>query len=374
MASGGGAAAPQQAPAVSRFTRHYALARREQVCDFALACAASGAGVECAHGAECSRLRGLLAHAWQCTPATCAVEPRSHVSATASYLLFHAVRCSVPQGQPCSCPHCDATRPHMHALHTALATLPLELEGVTDPPSCPHAPHPYSRLRMYLLGPHEEVITYATRVRAPGHPRSAGVPLLDFLDGSVALPGLAEALKDADTGALAADAPIFERLLLRYGGRVPYGLFATEEMMALAMGAYVAEGEIRRAVPLLGMLINRVRVLVERSEESLGDEAHQLASADAFNALLQAFNAVAEVQSGLNKAGDLRRAAEHAVTVVNSGLLRYAREMHEELRERPVMITPICRTLQHLALALHRVGDYATGAGDFEVRARVMDI
>jgi hypothetical protein len=182
------------------------------------------------HGSRCVAARAALTHLRLCGPACAASAAKApdHFRQLASLAKEHAARCTLPiDSASCRVARCDALRRLAASVRTQLASLTFELEGITDPERCRHPPIPFARLATYAQGPHGEPVGAATRVRLPGTPRDAGVPLLAWLEGSVAMPGLTSAAPQTQ----------------RTGGALPPGTCSVSELEGLRLCELARRGD-----------------------------------------------------------------------------------------------------------------------------------
>ena len=198
-------------------------------------------------GSRCVAARAALAHLRLCGPACAAsAAPADHFRQLAALAKEHAARCTLPVDDSilCRVARCDALRRLAAAVRQQLAPLTFELEGITDPERCRHPPIPFARLASYAQGPHGEPVGAATRVRLPGAPREAGVPLLAWLQGSVPMPGLTQAAPQTQ----------------RTGGALPPGTCSASELEGLRLCELARRGEFEAvAAALVSELIAAAR-------------------------------------------------------------------------------------------------------------------
>ena len=142
--------------------------------------------------------RAIAHHTAECRGASCTASPPGHWRSMRILALAHAPDCSESFSHDgdwtCCWPNCDAAQQFLRLLKQGLEPLCFELEDITDPPDCRHPAKAFGSLPFDPIGPHREAIHHAVRIRLPGQPRSTGVPLLGFLEGRDAMPGLSRAL------------------------------------------------------------------------------------------------------------------------------------------------------------------------------------
>jgi len=202
----------------------------------ASACASPPDACATQHGSRCVEARAALAHLRLCGPACAAsAAPPDHFRQLASLAKEHAARCTLPIDSACRVARCDALRRLAAAVRHQLAPLTFELEGITDPERCRHPPIPFARLPAYAQGPHGEPVGAATHVRLPGAPREHGVPLLAWLQGGVAMPGLTTAAPQTQ----------------RTGGALPPGTCSVAELEGLRLCELARRGDFEAVAAAL---------------------------------------------------------------------------------------------------------------------------
>ena len=296
MSGPDGRSAPRAAQGSTWVAGFAAAARYQTALRHAILCDAPACAAP-----NCAALKAGMAHSRVCTGASCQTQPAGHCAALLrKAMLAHCSECSIPQGVPCRVQGCDRFRACIAEMRAALSTLDFEVNGADEGLVFSFDVLP----AIQCCGPNSSVgctwINFDSAVRLVDQPDTM-VPLLGFLEGSVAMPGLAAALRPSS--------PAAARNLELCNGRLP-AVCSWDELLPLRLGRLVANGALDAANEILLTLFNAPATAASDGEGKLRQfKTYLHAAAQCAVAVL----AMQEMQKD--------HAAEWSALVQRSGLL-----------------------------------------------------